>query len=335
MIEKIEMKNFKCFEEFSMNFYPITLLTGLNSSGKSSIIQAIRMCLKKDFLEGHGSFEELVYKNAESQVINFAVQFENDQDIAIELYDSMSFHGSDYDIPENIFYLSAERLGPRVTLPYQEVSPHVGDNGEYTYSFINTFREYSGVPELLRHASIPHISGVFEQIRAWLKLISPYATFDYGVLPKADSSYGSFAECRPTNVGFGLSYTLPIIASVIAYASKVAHSDCTYATLLIENPEAHLHPKGQTQLGRFLALASQCGVQLIVETHSEHIFNGIRLAIKEGLVNCDDAVCHFFSYAEDLGYSSSEAIYIDKDGMVDPWPEDFCDEAEKTLLRML
>ncbi|MBK9636389.1 MAG: AAA family ATPase [Bacteroidetes bacterium] len=68
------------------------------------------------------------------------------------------------------------------------------------------------------------------------------------------------------NVGFGLSYALPIIVAALSSSEN--------SLILVENPEAHLHPRGQSQLAKLLALAAQSGVQIIIETHSEHIING-------------------------------------------------------------
>ncbi|WP_071819731.1 AAA family ATPase [Enterobacter kobei] len=54
--------------------------------------------------------------------------------------------------------------------------------------------------------------------------------------------------------------------------------------ILIENPEAHIHPTGQTKLGYLCAIAAKAGIQLIIESHSDHFFNGVRLALKDGIV---------------------------------------------------
>jgi predicted ATPase len=105
--------------------------------------------------------------------------------------------------------------------------------------------------------------------------------------------------------------------------------------LLIENPEAHLHPKGQTMMGRFLASAASCGVQCIIETHSEHVLNGVRLAIKEGLLKPDAAVGYFFEYSFSSEMSTVQPIFFDEHGACDCWPENFFDESEKSLMELL
>jgi len=74
--------------------------------------------------------------------------------------------------------------------------------------------------------------------------------------------------------GFGLSYTLPVITALLV-GTLIPNS-----LVIIENPEAHLHPRGQTEIARLIALCAQVGTQIIIETHSDHLFDGIRIAAK-------------------------------------------------------
>ncbi|MGH3693299.1 MAG: AAA family ATPase [Pseudonocardiaceae bacterium] len=94
------------------------------------------------------------------------------------------------------------------------------------------------------------------------------------------------------NIGFGFSYALPvIIAGLLAPGGGL---------LLVENPEAHLHPAGQSRLGRFLARIAGSGVQVVLETHSDHILNGVRLAVAdERTINAHDVIVHFFGKVGD------------------------------------
>jgi predicted ATPase len=105
--------------------------------------------------------------------------------------------------------------------------------------------------------------------------------------------------------------------------------------MLIENPEAHLHPSGQTKMGKMLALASACGIQIVVETHSDHLLNGIRIAVKEGELRHSDVKCFFFTTDNSDEPANVERISIDCFGMLDHWPVGFFDESEKNLLRLI
>ena len=79
-------------------------------------------------------------------------------------------------------------------------------------------------------------------------------------------------EYRPTSVGFGIAYVLPVLVALLSANEKYM--------VIIENPEAHLHPRGQVAMGELIARAAAAGVQVIVETHSDHVLNGVRLAVK-------------------------------------------------------
>ena len=103
--------------------------------------------------------------------------------------------------------------------------------------------------------------------------------------------------------------------------------------LIVENPEAHLHPKGQALMGRFLARAAACGIQIIMETHSDHVLNGVRVAVKQGDIAHDAVQINFFHQRD--GISRLSAPRIDRDGHIDQWPDDFFDEWDKQLSELL
>ncbi len=113
------------------------------------------------------------------------------------------------------------------------------------------------------------------------------------------------------------------------------------ALLLIENPEAHLHPKGQGMMGDLLAQVAQTGVQVIIETHSDHVLNGIRLAVHGGgepsRLDAEKVRLHFFERREtDNGAEHVvESPRMDRDGRIDRWPEGFFDEWDKSLEALL
>jgi predicted ATPase len=127
---------------------------------------------------------------------------------------------------------------------------------------------------------------------------------------------------RPTNTGYGLSYAFPIlVAALIARKGQV---------LYVDSPEAHLHPAAQSAMGRFLARMAESGVQLIVETHSDHVLNGTRLAVCEKAIDRNNVVYQFFSRSTD-GKTSSETVSVDGNGRMSAWPRGFFDQIEKDL----
>lgn len=130
---------------------------------------------------------------------------------------------------------------------------------------------------------------------------------------------------RSTNVGFGITYTLPIVVALVSAKPG--------SLILLENPEAHLHPRGQAKLGELMALAASGGVQIIVETHSDHVLNGIRVATYHEKISPDDIALHFFEseVQDDIIQVNVRHPQIDSDGRIDEWPDGFFDEWDKCL----
>ncbi len=143
--------------------------------------------------------------------------------------------------------------------------------------------------------------------------------------------YGDSNPYRATNVGFGITYTLPIIVAVLA--SKPG------TLILIENPEAHLHPQGQAKIGRLLAIAASCGIQIVIETHSDHVLNGILLAVHSGKVDPEDVQLHFLErkLCDRTRQLRTEVLSprVDRNGRIDFWPNGFFDEWDKSLEALL
>jgi len=128
---------------------------------------------------------------------------------------------------------------------------------------------------------------------------------------------------HPANVGYGLVYAFPIlVAALLAERGQV---------LIIESPEAHLHPRAQSRMGGILARIAAAGVQILIESHSDHILNGIRLAVKNRVISHSDVAVHFFSGADsDAGHGVISPT-IDAEGGFDAWPEGFFDQGESDL----
>lgn len=184
---------------------------------------------------------------------------------------------------------------------------------------------------------------LLEQIQMWLNVISPGAkvAFEKVAIGSLELyvqtvSYGD-KKFKPENVGFGVSDILPVLTSVLT-----SHPG---DILIIENPEVHLHPKGQAKMGELLARAATYGVQLFVETHSDHVINGIRVAVADKLIQPGDVNIAFFERREhgvshDDGSVETETyaevcnIKMDKRGFLSEYPEGFMDEWNNQLLEL-
>lgn len=345
MIKLLTIKNFKSFLEQSLELKPLTVLAGINSSGKSSVLQAIRIWHDNELLNGHGSAEELISSVAESRQIAINITFGNNMEksLTVDLDNKISpmtaTRSETYSL--DVYPITALRLGPQNTLPVRSnefldnKAPFVGEDGCYVIEVLNFYRDYSGVPEKLRGPGAGENSGLVRNINYWLNQISPDFKVDFDTMPLADVGRLGFSNHRSSNVGFGLTYVLPIILQVLACSIELSKNNEYHPVILLENPEAHLHPKGQTIMGCFLAQAAACGIQCILETHSDHLFDGVRLAIKDELISCNDVMAYYFEYDLHDEKSKVTTIFLDQFGMCDNWPEGFFDENTKNLMRLV
>ncbi|EQB8941408.1 AAA family ATPase [Vibrio parahaemolyticus] len=348
MIKEINITGFKSFPEKVIPLTNFTLLSGLNNSGKSSVIQALRM-LESSYrnnsplLDGYGDIDDIRSDHVHpSSEIEFSIEFNDGSTQGLTL--NNEYKSQITTFPE-LLYIGADRLGPQANLPIDfslYSSPRIGDRGEFTYDFITKLTSIGyTVPSDMFH--LESRSPTFEyQLRGWLSEIAPGVEFKYSTNRKSSVSHAEMDSYKPMNVGFGLSYTLPIIAATLgatclpptleSQASWVINWEIKKTTqgilLIIENPEAHLHPQGQTAMGKMLAKAAACGVQVIVETHSEHVMDGVRIAIKEGALNHTDALFHYFEKSTE-GLTEIKTPSIDENGKISFWPNGFFDQTLK------
>ena len=106
---------------------------------------------------------------------------------------------------------------------------------------------------------------------------------------------------------------------------------------LIENPESHLHPKGQTAMGRLMALAAQNGVQVFCESHSDHIINGIRVAVKEKAIDKDKLAIYYFDRnpKDDEHRTRITEIFVDSYGTLSENVAGLLDEWSNLLSKLI
>jgi predicted ATPase len=149
--------------------------------------------------------------------------------------------------------------------------------------------------------------------------VTPIPGTDLATLGLANK--GNPELIRPQNTGFGLSYTLPIFVACLAAPEN--------GLVLIENPEAHLHPAAQSKFAAFLAQVVASGVQVVLETHSDHIINGVRKAVRAGIINEQNALIYFFRQVESAEQVKVTRIEIDRKGNLTDWPKGFFDQLDE------
>ncbi len=209
--------------------------------------------------------------------------------------------------------------------------------------------EGKDVAELLREAGhLENEPSLLEKVNQCLTWVSPGARLNIDRKKAGGNTYyvtsvdygvdGDTRMFKPQNVGFGVSYILPVLTTLLT-AEKGN-------VIIIENPEAHLHPRGQSEIGKLIAKTVSRGVQVFVETHSDHVINGIRVAVKKGVIKPSDVNIAFFERKEhavvdDEGKESHEIfstvrdITVDENGSLSEYPEDFMDEWNNQLMRLM
>lgn len=246
-----------------------------------------------------------------------AIQEKEDM-IAVEMMEQTAFSR----FFETIHYVSADRIGPQDFYLKDHLSefPNVGARGENTINLLDKLRD-TPIHEELCLGDDAQI--LLTQTEAWLQEIFEGAKLE---IPKTLSSVieplfntdSSKNRYKSSNIGFGYSYILPIVVSgLIAEPGEV---------LIVENPEAHLHPRAQSRLVRFLAKVSQTGVQVFIETHSDHILNALRIAVYDMLIKNEEANILYFP--PEIGQPIIQ-IPIQEDGRIENWPPGFFDQIDE------
>jgi predicted ATPase len=374
MIEKIHLRHFKCFSDLDLPLGKLTLLTGRNATGKSSIIQSLlllhqgadSMTLNEhyplngdivslgsfaDVLDGRSGRKEFsigLSSNGHRLDYSFASE---DKSALVAPLDKLT-HRRDGKNPREIetgpgtafaeflsgdgassllktlqtlLHVSTERIGPRETYSADPAGDEqLGPKGEYTAWFLHRNGDREVVERLRRPDTPPQL---IRQVEAWLAHFFPGAAFEVNRIKDTNLLTLRFRTStkddfhRPSNVGYGLSHLLPVLVGGLGVRPG--------SLVIVENPEAHLHPSAQAEIGSFLANVAMGGAQVLIETHSDHVLNGIRLAIKKGKLKPDDARVHYFNPRDSAPQVVSPIIR--EDGSLDQWPTGFFDQIEKDL----
>jgi len=358
MIKELTLRNFKCFNtEKTFAFSKLNLLTGINGRGKSSLLQSVLILtqsawqvtnLKYLIINGEilnlGNFDDI--KNSETkkgESIYFKFKLDGfDEDVELEYMENpkeplQAFReklknkneviNKFSNVISKVHFVCADRLGPVKFVDKMNLPKflHVGQRGEYAINILANSMNLDSVNDLLYRGN--DAKSVIQQTVEWLNYILEGAKIDikgkdtessilYMLLNNKQNSY----SYKPVNVGFGYSYILPlIITGLIAKKNEI---------IMIENPEAHLHPRAQSRIAEFFAMVASSGVQVFIESHSEHILNGFRVsALRDDIpLDYNELAIHYFN--ENF---ESEKLQIDEKGKIENWPSGFFDQEEIDL----
>ena len=365
MITRVAVENFKCFEKEELDFSYLNLFSGINSMGKSTMIQALLLLRQAQeqnaldkgiYLNGKytniGVGRDLLYVGAQENVIGIGLESENgyyrkhyhyerDADFIREIKPDKGNTTLGMNLFESGFtYIAADRQGPQNSYKksYYEVweQRQIGSHGEYAVHYLKE-HELDDVTNKMVLYEGEKNHRITRQVECWMSEITPGVSFrteDYGhsnmvglTVHQLSTMTAEYFSVQ--NVGFGISYVLPVILALV----KAKPGEL----VILENPEAHLHPKGQRKMGELIARAAQGGVQIIVETHSDHVLNGIRLSAKKNVIDPDKVRLFYFDRHikeekdERVVLPTVQKPVLQKDGRLSFWPEGFFDEWDKAI----
>lgn len=362
-INHIRLKNFKCFKGLDLTLPKITLLTGANSSGKSSVLYGLLAPFQSNefplYLSPNGKyvnmgdFLEMSFGNSQENEIGVDFSVQNHRGEVSHFRSGWIIDPinnlpklNNLDVATVDFSFAINKLTSPV---YGKKDLKIRNALQETFKFIETVDDKLNFISSFRHhpertyyqkAKSDNKVGRFgegyiDQILEWqdrdtskfrqlnaimndLRLVNAITTqkltggrFELRVQVQEEGAWCSLAD-----VGFGISQFLPIIV-----ADLQLHTD---STLLVAQPEIHLHPSVQASLGDYLVgQANHTNKQYIIETHSEYLLNRIRLAIVKGEIEPSEVAIYYFTNSIDG--STTYPVEFTQDGQILGAPSQFFD----------
>ena len=336
MIKRFRIRNFKCFKDETMDFTNLNILTGKNSSGKTSIIQALLLMFQ--ILDGqignvlNGRYVKL---GQYSDIQNVFSREYVDLDMQLQ-QESFQFSISENGVKESeksvgkgkkqdIIYLSANRIGVKNEYERNEQDiERIGIQGEYAFDYLSRHKmENVCETDFIRKQEYGINLG--NQVDYWLEYLTGYSVRaeeveGTSIVKVAYKTKTTTKEFRPCHVGTGVSYLATVIIAALSCTKN--------SVLIIENPEIHLHPGAQSRFIEFFSFFASKGLQIILETHSDHIINGIRKEIRRGNIALSQVGVYFMKQNEKdttaikIDFTPKGAIVNMQDGFFDQFDED-------------
>ncbi len=370
MIKKLNIKNLKSHSSTDLEFSRLNILAGLNGMGKSAVIQALlllRQTFQKSMLDKGlelnaelctiGVAEDALYQSAEDDLIEFTINLWNDDqlkwsfmvddkklsDTFLKIRESKTKSDSELKsislFNQKFQYISAFRNGPVQNYEkdtsgvelFHQISVKEG-RCELIAHYLDFFSNDPVTDKSLKKNPEDKHMDLIVQVAKWLEDISPEINIQVEALDssyKINYSFNRGPQKTPTknfkaiNIGFGISYALPIIVAAL-HAPKDS-------IVIIENPESHIHPEGQSKLMELICKAAKAGTQFIIETHSDHIINGLLVATKQGLIDSDDSRVYFFDRNLATHATESTRLPILPGGRIKNPPKGFFDRLDKDM----
>ena len=310
MITQMHLQNFKAWRDSGeLALAPLTLLLGTNAGGKSSFIQSL--LLLKQTLAATGNYRQLQTEGPlfNAGTLQDLLHVAADGTLApclsidIRLDQAPAFHG-EYSAEYNADGSARTTTSPAFDTWLQQLT------------HLPALRQLQAddLAELTRDAALR------ETVSLWLNRMG--IADELTIKPEEpDQLYvcrlGRLNKMHHT--GTGLSMALPVLITACRAQPE--------STVLIEEPEAHLHPLAQSTLAELFASISRTHqVQFMIETHSEHLFRRMQTLVARTTLNKNDAAL-FFVEQTNTDSPSARRLTLDDVGRVQNWPSGFFGDA--------
>ena len=346
VIKDVYIKGFKVFEDEKFEFRNLTILTGENSSGKSSLIQAILYLgnpvgligteFNQDlhqFLRSLGG-SELFNKNGAKEIFitvdNLSQKWvKNGNSVTTEIG---NFNYPNFlSYPENLLYLNAEkhRIQQISQLNENLKNRFFGIYGDFTSNYFYHHQRDTIEDYLIKDTSSLTLES---QVNYWLGYITNINDLNIEInkiTPTLVKNVFKIEndEFLPENLGTGLSHLFSML--VMSLSAKKGN------IVIIENPEIHLHPKSQSKLGEFFAFIASKGIQVIIETHNDHLINRLRYEVFKDTLKSDEVIIHYKEQNKPFEQIriGEDGKFIDKNGE-NSFPSGFYDATLKEIYQI-
>ena len=408
MITELRAQHFKAWQDTgTLQFAPLTGLFGVNSSGKTSILQVLLMLKQtaerppdwneplyfgdEESLVNLGNFDAVIHKHKQDLSLNISVSWKSSTVADINKYirfhnlkfpshvemlppsqgyrapsEEISFSTNIARAAMNNFYYETDLYKFDVQQPdlfrcYElrtaltqtmEISSRFEEAFENLFSrilYLGPLREHprhrytwegdhpKGIGQdgekaisALLSGRVRHFS-IDEQILKWLQRLELIDSYDLRPLSDTGRDYEFLVkqykggpDVRLTDIGFGVSQVLPVL--ILCYYAPEG------SILILEQPEAHLHPKVQTELADVLIDAvKNRNLQIILESHSEYLLSRLQRRIAEKEIAEADTALYFCEIKD--GTSEIEQLNVDEYGNIRNWPQDFFGDVTGELIK--
>ncbi len=308
-----------------------------------------------------GSVSDCIYEEATTDDVEFKIKFQdrtllwsfkaelNDlSETFMNINNENTYSTSNMEVifQNNFQYISAFRNGP--------VNNYIKDT--FSVGILNLISRKEGRCELVAHLLYHNRENLvaealvldksldwslISQVEAWMRAISE--NINIHIEPndtsfKINYSYNrggkktKTQEFKASNIGFGVSYVLPIVVAILQACSSPRKKNISKESklIIIENPEAHIHPSGQAKLMELICKAanSSYNVQFLLETHSDHIINGLLVAVKKEIIPAKKSKVYFFDRDKESHRSQAHLLPVLPGGKIKKAPNGFFDQMD-------